>query len=257
MTSPGGATEKGTDTPAGKGEAATASRLEPGSGSFYRRLPGSLAYPFKGRGWILIIGGAGTFWVASLLAFVSFLGMLLGFILGAYLCAYMIKIIGRSAAGEEEPPDWPDITDLDDLVQPLLLVIGTALLCFLPVIILLVGPWLDLMAPHPTLLRAFVVVGLLYLPMALVAVALFDSLWALNPWVILVAIAKVAPAYAAALLMLAASIAATTLVGQYTGRIPLFGGLVTNMVFLYCLMVVMRVLGLIYNAYARRLGWFE
>ncbi|GAG23945.1 unnamed protein product, partial [marine sediment metagenome] len=98
---------------------------------------------------------------------------------------------------------------------------------------------------------------LLYLPMGLIAVALFDSFAALNPVIVVAGIAKTFPAYllAAAVLFLCYLLSGL-LQGFVSSLVPLLGSLVATAVSLYFLMVEMRLLGLLYNTHQHRLKWF-
>lgn len=235
--------------------------------SIYAMLPGAFAYPVKGLGWAVIVAGAVCFWVLfSLLALPVFgcfgiFKLLLGIGIGGYLCAYMIKIIGSSAAGREEPPDWPDLTGFwDDILRPLLLVVTTALFSFLPLIARVVAfEWSagdDVSCPRDGVYWICLVWGLLYLPMGLIAVALFDSFTALNPLLVVRGILKTLPAYlVAAGIFLLCYVVSGWLQELISAAVPVVGSLIAGVVALYFLMVEMHVLGLIYCTHAKRLGW--
>ena len=85
-------------------------------------------------GWAVIAAGAVCLWVLNAVLalpvsgyFIIFKVLLAAGIAG-YLSAYMIRIIGSSADGREELPDWPELTNFwDDILRPLLLVMSTAL----------------------------------------------------------------------------------------------------------------------------------
>lgn len=235
--------------------------------SIYARLPEAFAYPFKGLGWAVIAAGAVFFWVLNSLLVLPSIGyfgifkLLLAIAMGGYLCAYMIRVIGASAAGREELPDWPELTSFwDDIFRPLLLVASTALFSFLPLIVRLVAAWWgaddDAAPPRDGLYWLCLAWGLMYLPMGLIAVALFDSLTALNPLLVIGGILKTLPAYlfAAALFFLCYFVSGW-LQELISAVVPVLGSLIAGAVALYFLMVEMHVLGLIYNTHAKRLGW--
>ena len=232
--------------------------------SFYARFPGAFAYPFKGMGWAAIVAGALFFWGLNFLRCVPFVGLLIGLFVAGYLAAFMIRIIDASAAGRDSPPDWPDLSSFwDDVLRPLLLLVATVAFSFLPLVIrLLVGVWNGGPSgggyPKDELFWICLGWGLLYLPMGLIAVALFDSVAALNPVVVVGGIVKTFPAYllAAGLLFVCYWLNAW-LQEAISDLVPVLGSLVATAVALYFLMVEMRLLGLLYNTHRHRLKWFE
>jgi hypothetical protein len=103
-----------------------------------------------------------------------------------------------------------------------------------------------------------IVAGFLYLPMALLAVAMSDSLASLNPFFILTSICKVPLQYLIACLLLAFIVGLKWAVEVAMERvIPIFAirYLISAVLLLYFLIVEMRVLGLMYLWNRRKLGW--
>ena len=228
------------------------------SRNFFVLLPGAFAYPFRGRGKFLLIGGAIFFWVARFLSVVPLVGIVIAIFVAGYLCAFMLNVIDSSGKGDRELPNWPDFSDFaSDILYPLFLVIGTVALCFLPAIVLLIVPafsdW-----ETTRLVRIAFVAGLLYLPMGLMAVALRDSLAALNPLLIIPSIVRVPLQYLTACVLLAAVVALRYFAGRFVGgALPLLIGLlIVDFLGLYFLMVEMRILGLIYYGNEKRFRWF-
>lgn len=242
---------------------------------FFARLPGALAYPFRGMGVYLIVGGGLVF---GFLRFIGSLpmpppfgvfGFFLAMVVAAYMAAYQLHVIGASAGGEDSPPDWPDFSNfLDDILRPLFRIIATAIFSMLPVVlyvswtIIRAGddvpePRSPLDVPRDPVLFVLLCAGVVYMPMGLMAVSLFESAGALNPMIVVPAIVKVAPAYAAALgMLLVTSALSTAIEVLLVEPIPLLGYLVGGVTSLYFLLVDMHVLGLIYHSYEERLGWF-
>ena len=170
----------------------------------------------------------------------------------------MLKIIRSSASGEGELPDWPEFSNWwDDILRPFLLILGTVLFCMLPAL-----AWFLLMirgradASAGLGLLGLVAAGLLYLPMGLTAVALFNTAAALNPAVVVGSIARIPLQYLAACVMLLAILAIRTVCGWAFEAVPLAGAAVFGFVSFYLLTVEMRVLGLLYHANRRKLDWF-
>ena len=241
--------------------------------SFLATLPEAFVYPFRGLGWAVMIAGAVAFWalgwigarvgsfagsLISLPGVGSAIAAVVGLLTTIYLCAYMLEVIGSSAKGDEAPPDWPEITyPWANVVQPTLLVIANAVFAFAPVI-------LYRLACHygcqyvGAVSWALVALGCVYLPMGLLAVALYRSAAGLNPFVILRGIVKVGPAYLVAVVAFFANVAAAVVLQVWlAGTIPHVGSILAGAVVLYLLLAVMRIVGMLYGAYEKRLGWFD
>ena len=229
-----------------------------GSLAFLAALPGVLVYPFRGGGWAAIIAGAVFFYVLNLLAVWSVLGFLVTLAVSGYLAAFMFQIVGASAAGENSVPEWPGLASpWDDILRPFLLVAATVIVSFLPAVVYVIvseEPWEE--AWRSALL--LVALGTFYLPMALMAVALYDSFAGLNPVRVILGIIKTMPMYLVATALLAGVYVLAGVAERYlSGTIPILGPLAAGAVALYALMVEMHVLGLLYLTHRKRLGWFE
>ena len=148
----------------------------PQSRSFYARLPGALAYPLRGHGKYVILASAVLFWLLGVVDFLagalswSYLGI--GTILAGViaclvllvLAAYALEVIGRSADGQEEAPDWPEITDwYANLLRPGLLILAAATVSFLPTVVYIA--WSAAHWSRAPSLWALLLLGMLYFPM--------------------------------------------------------------------------------------------
>jgi len=225
---------------------------------FFPLLVDAFAYPIRGQGKSLIIGGALFFWIISIFFVVPFIGLILAVLMGGYMCALMFRVIGYSTKGDPDPPGWVDFTDVQSgIIQPLLLVLGTVALCLLPWIILALGE--SLADWRPGIAKPIALwVGLLYLPMALLAVSLAEVMSALNPLVIVPSIVRVPLEYGAVCAVLALIYALQTVAGTYVfGRIPVAGSLLSYAVSLYAVMLEMRILGILYYTNEHTFGWFD
>jgi hypothetical protein len=218
---------------------------------FLHRLPDAFAYPFKGSGIILILVGTVCFSFLDYFASLSVFGFIATAFVAVYLCAFMMKIVNSSADGKKELPDWPDASDfLGDIIVPLFQVIWTGIFCFAPAIIYLIFLHFDIFF---WLLLAF---GILYFPMALISVALTNSVLSINPVLVVPSIIKVPVDYLAACVILALIALLANFSQLLVSIIPLAGLVLKNLIGLYFLVVEAHVLGLIYHANQEKLGWF-
>ena len=216
-------------------------------------LPDLFSYPFEGNGKWMILGGALTYIIID---YLPFAGTFLGVLMALYLCGYMIKLIASSGQGDKELPEWPELSDVwEDLFRPIFLLACTFLVCFSPM--LLYGLYGD--EAHPNFDRIhfiFRIVGFLYLPMGLLAVAMFDSLAALNPMVIISAICKVPGSYILACIVLFFTYWVEQQISSVEIPIYFFDSMIRGTITLYFLAVEMRILGLIHHVNRDKLGWF-
>jgi predicted Zn finger-like uncharacterized protein len=219
--------------------------------SFLHRLPDAFAYPFKGSGFILILVGTVCFSFLDFFASLSVFGFIVTAFVACYLCAFMMKIVTSSADGKKEIPDWPDASGFwDDIIVPLFQVIWTGIFCFAPAIIYLIFVHYDIF------FWLLLALGILYFPMALISVALTNSVLSINPVLVVPLIIKVPVDYLAACVILAL-IALLAHFSQLLVSIsPLVGPVLKNLIGLYFLVVEAHILGLIYYANKEKLGWF-
>ena len=238
--------------------------------TFYGQLGKAFLYPLTGHGpyvilaWVLCYAFVGLviFLLGVVLpgpagGYVAIIPLIVRLVLVGYFCAYLMKVIGSSATGDDQPPNWPAFSSFwDEVFRPLLLLISAVIVSFGPAGVCRTARFYG--APYmDELMWGLFVAGLLYLPMAVLAVALFDSIAALNPVVVVASIVRVWRAYLAACaamtFVLALSFACITYVVPY---VPFFGSLLSGAVVLYFLMGEMRILGLLYFHHEQRLGWF-
>lgn len=236
--------------------------------SFFSRLPSSFIYPFKGSGVLVLIVSAMVF---TALEFMSggLFGILFTILAAGYLFSYMQNIIHSTASEDDQMPELPGF---DGLFGAFGRLAGAVLMSFGITIVVGILALQRGEAPNVVALVGSLAFGALYFPMALLAVAMKDSIAAANPLIVVPAILKVPLEYLITVIVMAvviafrllgegivASIAAKT----YTTRdmsvlftalgVRAFWSLAT----VYLLSVNMRVLGLLYVSKKQKLGWFS
>ena len=236
--------------------------------SFFQRFPECFAYPFTHGGvWLLIIGTVllafldAVAWVARLAPGYGPLAlMILTVATYGYLFVYMQRIVTATAYGEERVPDWPEFSEWwDDIVRPFLMLIFTIAFCFgFPLgYMIYVGAREE---PSIPVLMSLIALGFLYFPMALLAVAMSDNFFALNPFVVFPAILKTRFEYivaCAAFFVVAGVYYLSKVVLYRLIPVPIVPAVVGGFCFLYFLTVNMRLLGIMYYTNRNRLGWYR
>ena len=141
---------------------------------FLASLPRALLYPFQGSGVIMLVAGTAFFYLLGHLP-------LIGLILTGYLFNYAKSIITSTANGRKDPPDWPDFSDWkEDILFPYIQLIALVVLAFGPAFV--IGVWRPGTETEARI-AYFIALGFgaLLAPMGMLALAMFDTLAALNP----------------------------------------------------------------------------
>lgn len=249
-------------------------------GSFYSMLPGAFAFPFKHGGWMVLICGT------LFLGFVDFLRsaakfggiflivrtLALQIIFLGYMFAYMQNVIQVTARGDESEASLPDISNfVEDILVPCLQLLGTVLFCFAPVFGVLVWTFNGGGEVAGTAMLPAIILGILYFPMGFLAVAMFDTVTALNPMLVVPSITKVWLQYLIACALLGSVflvrwLGATVLNvtfdlmagdAAFASLIRVIPSMISSFIGLYFLTVQCRILGLLYYTNKPKLGWFK
>ena len=258
-------------------------RLETGYWTAFR-------YPLRSRSRTMLVAGtllfanATAFWLLvvtplfspsrspDFLLLFSLLAVLPVFWILGFFANFCLRIVGHTIAEQDDAPGRPDFLDLwETVTKPTLRLIATALLSFSPLFVCLVlhagldgsGARLILCA----LEIVFLVMGALYLPMAILATCFYRSMAAINPYLVIGTARKAGLDYACVSIMLAAvTFPGSALVGYLTVLMwaALFAGhwllamtaaLPIFALGLYLAMVASRMLGLFYRRNREQLGW--
>jgi hypothetical protein len=236
---------------------------------------GAFLYPLAKDGAVLLLSGtvflsvieAGQYfaWFAATegrglgsVVGMALLILLMGFGVG-YLTSFLRRVVTSTAMNERKSPDWPDVSDLaGDVLVPLLQLAVTILACLAPAIV--VGMFVQ---AHEARGQTAVLIacgwGVIYFPMAFLAVAMFDSLAALNPLLLLPSMARIPGSYLLTVAIMSAVLAAKWAGDYFLPRVfpvPIVPSVLSTLAGLYLVMVEARVLGLLYRANKDRLGWF-
>lgn len=233
---------------------------------FFASVLSALVYPF--RGWGLVVLLVGTLIIGLMNFGAPFLySYVINLLVYGYVCNYLFNIVLTTANGADKPPDFPDFSNWwEDILQPLLLMVGTTLYCFAPALIYFLlylaycyyQGWIP--QPDEPLCAGGVVslafLSLLYYPMALLAVAMFTGKSGLNPRIVIPAIFRVLGPYLVVCAFLAIVVAGQILFRALLDRQSLLAHFAAEFLFLCGLMICMRLLGVLYRTHKGKLGWF-
>ncbi|MBU6401120.1 MAG: DUF4339 domain-containing protein [Verrucomicrobia bacterium] len=230
-----------------------------GEATFATRVIGAFDYPLKGDGVVLVIGGGVLSVVTGWLAGVLVVSLLVVLFVTGYVLAYGQKIIESSASGDANMPTWPDFSNImEDILAPYFQFLATTTLC-------VAGPfwlWRSLALGHSgpgLLVIAWMVMGLFCLPMAWLAVTMYNTVAALNPILIARSISRVPGHYLLTVVVLCGVLLAEYGVHRFLAAlpVPILSPFLSGCAAVYFLAVLARVLGLLYFVNRARLGWFK
>lgn len=239
----------------------------PAQKSFYASLAGAFTYPLKGAGIIIIICATIAF---AALKFVRGGIIGIGVTISVYgaVFLFMQNIIYATTSDESQEIDFPDFSETFGAAFQLGI---TFIASFWLWTILTILKLTDVADIPVEALIASRILGLIYFPMALLAVAMKDSPLAANPLIVLPAIMKAPVEYSITVLFLLI-VYGINVVGDILSSnaghdmmftkdmTTLFAAMgikaAVGLLGVYLLCVNMRMLGLFYNACKQRLGWF-
>jgi pSer/pThr/pTyr-binding forkhead associated (FHA) protein len=224
--------------------------------NFYKSIPGAFVFPCRRNGLILLLSGTAFFVIMNYLSGAAgMVGAGVGLFSCGYLFAFVLSIINTTAMGQEEMPGWPDFDGWwESGIFPSFQLFGILAVCFAPAI--LYG-WLAKEVEIWALVLLWIA-GLLYLPMALLAVAMYDSLAALNPMLIVASILRVPLEYAVTCLALGFLLLVYVMVSNVLMEnlhARLLASIAEHFLFFYTLTLVARLAGLLFYTTKKRLGW--
>ncbi len=226
--------------------------------SFFQVIPDLLAYPFTADGISLLLLGTVLYLV---LDFAALFDIRVAIIASGYLFAYMQKIIIYTAAGEDDLPDWPDFREWWlDIVRPCLMMVWTGAVSFGPALVYMIWSAQSETDMRMTILFPLFAWGLLYFPMALLAVAMSDSMAMVNPLIVIPAITRLSSQYMLACVLFFVMVSLRFVMEGLLNRflpIPILPTIIAGFISLYFLAVEMRMLGTMYYLNRRKLGWYK
>jgi hypothetical protein len=265
------------------------------TGNFYQSIPDAFAYPLKHFGVVPLaigsvlflsfnllpslmlvakelffsnehVGGLDAFFHAAFAGRFFGIGTIFNVLCTGYIFLFMQTVISASANGEDRMPMYPPFENWwYDAVEPYFRLLGLLACCLAPAI--LSRSYLGAEFRPLTLLLGFLGFG--YFSMALLAVSVCDSLFAMSPRVVIPSICRIPLEYGAYCLLFVVLTGATSVIGQalletsvnYSrnpfARDPfgIYRVLAVEFVFLYFTVVEMRLLGLLFLTGRKKLGW--
>ena len=236
----------------------------PKAESFGRFIGDAMSYPFRGFGWVTLLAGTivltGISWFNMLPAAPGLLGLFLGLVSWGYLLLMLQSVIQRTAFGKSDLPEWPDFDGFGELLGKCFQWFVTLVVCFGPALYLLGrfagedGDGLGL--GNGSIVITALIVGAVYFPMAILGVAMFDTLGAINPLLVVRSIKQVPGHYALTLVIFGLLLGLKAVTVNFSDLIPVLGTMLDHFDSLWSSIFLARVLGGLYAINREKLGWF-
>lgn len=243
-----------------------------------RRYFEAFSYPLRrGNAGVLLLGVAVLVIVPSVLSVVPLGGSLAGIgidlFLTGYYALFLRSILHASMEGRDDFPAWPDMEHPMDLIEDFFSLVAPFIVAFLPLILLrasasgiaalqsmgfifrsAVPAGLSLASPGYALLSAcLLILGWLYLPMAVLVWTYYGGASILNPVAVARSAWRTGPSYLLLVTLVAAMVTAAWGVTLIPGKfITSFGA---SLLTFYSLVVAMRMLGTHYRIHRETLEW--
>lgn len=217
-------------------------------------LTDSLSYPIRGSGKYMLICLAVISIVVDLISFAPMIGLISVLLLFGYLCSVYFQIIQSTAVGGSEAPHFPETSNLiEDIVSPAAQVVAVLGVSFLPLIT--ASFLLRKETPDPLLLHSLELFGILYAPMAILAVSVLGYLGAMSPHIVIPAIFRAGWLYPVVIVALCLLYVAEGLIDDAFGSHFILRSLVMAGIGGYIMMANGRMLGLIFRQRREELCW--
>ena len=211
----------------------------------------ALTYPLRGSGKYMLLWGAVLSVIASIAGFAPLFGFFAALFISGYFCATYFTIVETTAVGQSEAPQFPDVSNiLEDLLWPLFKVVIVFILCSLPHLAYLLTT-----GNNDALATFLLVLGLIYFPMAILAVIVLGYLGAMNPMIVIPSIFRAGGSYLLAVIFLGLIYFLQATVAEALGGYFIIGGLVMGLFGMYVMMASARTLGKVYQDRNETLGW--
>lgn len=213
-----------------------------------------LTFAWRGRGKYVLITCMVCSMVADFAGFAPLFGGIATLFVSGYFCAIYYHLIQSTATGGKEAPEFPDASNIfEDIIWPMLQIFVVALVSF--------GPFLGYLfsvsdeAASPIIAYALLGLGVIYCPMAILAVVILGYTGALSPHVVFPAIFRGGWIYWVGVFLLLVLYFVSFVVGNiFSGQI-IVGHLMMAVVGSYTLMTNARILGIVYRERQEELGW--
>lgn len=212
-------------------------------------------YPLSKDGRAILTPGGVIAILLSVGSLVPVIGLVAVIFSAGYFASYYSDIITSSINGDENPPDWPVISNfMEDIVGPAFMMMGVVLISFSPTLLYSIFAGKD--AADGILGSLLYFASCAYFPMAMISFVMNSSVAAALPHRVIPAILRCLPEYFVPVVLLIGIKILSVLLGGVFSILPvLVSSPIMTLVWFYLLMVQARITGLTGLNLRERLAW--
>ena len=213
-----------------------------------------VTYAWRGSGKYVLVTCVVLSVIAKLAGLAPAIGWSAAWLLGGYFCAIYFQMIQSSAVGGREAPEFPDTSNIfEDIIWPVLQIFVVALVSFSPLLGYLF--WVDEEQAQSPVVFGLLGMGIVYFPMAMLAVVVLGYTGALSPHIVVPAIFRGGWLYWVGVLMLCLLYFIKAIIGDVLAGSFIVGPVVMSVVSAYVMMTNARILGVVYRERQEEFGW--
>lgn len=213
-----------------------------------------VTYAWRGSGKYVLFTCVVLSVIAKLAGLAPLVGAIAALFLSGYFCAIYFQMIQSSAVGGKEAPEFPDTSNLfEDIMWPMLQIFVVGLVSFGPFFGYSI--WAGEDHVHPVFAFGLLVLGMVYFPMAMLAVVVLGYTGALSPHIVFPAIFRGGWLYWVGVLMLCLLYLIESAISKALAGSFIAGPLVMSVVSTYVMMTNARILGVVYRERQEEFGW--
>lgn len=217
-------------------------------------LKDMLTYAWRGSGKYVMITCVVMSVIADIVLIAPLVGPIASVLFSGYFCAIYFQLIKSTATGGKQAPEFPDTSNIfEDIIWPLLQILIVALVSFGPLIGYSI--WSSDESTNRLIALALLAFGLVYFPMAMLAVVVLGYTGALSPHIVVPAILRGGWIYWLGVAMLVLLyMVGSAIENLFSGQL-IVGHLIMAIVGSYTLMTNARILGVVYRERQEEFGW--
>ena len=213
-----------------------------------------LTYAWRGSGKYVLIICVVLSVVATLASIAPLIGGIAGLLLFAYFCAVYFQLIQSTATGGKEAPEFPDTANvMEDIIWPMIQTVLVVLVSFGPFIGY--GVWAGEERENSLVSLGLLGFGVVYFPMARLAVVVLGFIGALGPHIVIPSIFRAGWLYWVGVALLCLLYFVESMIADMLSGSLIIGSLAMSAVGSYTMMTNARILGVMYRERQEELGW--
>lgn len=212
-------------------------------------------YPLSQEGRSILIPGCILAVLLMIGGFAPAIGFFATLFSAGYFASYYLDIIASTINGDENPPDWPVISDFaEDILWPALAMTALGVISFCPTF--LYSLYAGKIASDGIIGSLLYFAGCAYFPMAMIAFVMHSSVSAALPHRVIPAILRCLPEYfLPVVFLIGIKITSVLLEGALSILPIILSSTLITMLGFYLLMVQARITGLTARDLRERIAW--